>query len=1100
MEGWSGTRGAIIGYGASTSGNVHVSNAGQWHSSDDIVLGRMGHGTLQITDGGQVSSAGNLITGQYWTDPGSRGDILVSGAGSTLQTGGRITLGDVGNGQMTITDGGSVTAGGPVHVGSWGIGYADVSHGGSLATHGTLHVGDGNWATLNIGPGGSVSSVTGELARFYEGVATVTVAGAGAQWNNSGDLNIGAAGVAALIIGAAGTVNSRNATLGGTAVGAGRVTIKGTDALWNNTGILDVGYMGVGTLNIADGGRLATGRTRIGHVAGSYADVNISGQESTWTNTGILTVGDNGTGSLGIRDGASVSTGGLILGNYNSGIGTLLVTGPGSRLETEFVGIGSGDNTAARNGTGRMVLSDGAEVHTNDIVLIAQTRNSRGDITVTQDSQWTIDGKLQLGFNGDASLLVATGSRLQTGLGTCIGCSGNGTATATVSGAGSSWIEADHIMIGRAGKGTLTIDDGARVVVGKDNGYLQLADFKNSTGLLNIGTGGLAGTLDTAVVQGGDGTAMVNFNHTDVSEFAAKLTGSLSVNLLGEGTTTLMARNDYSGETSLLAGTLRAGTAGAFSAASHHVLNPSAALHLGGFNQSVGSLENAGAVVFADNNAVPGTVLTVQGDYIGNGGVLHMNTALAGDDAATDRLVINGDSHGHSWLQVNNAGGAGAATSNGIQLVAVQGNSAGVFELQGRAVAGLYEYWLHQGGHDTPNDGGWYLRSEAQVVPPVVPAVAPPIDPPTPPVEPEVVEPEITEPEVIDPEIKEPETTAPEVVNPGVVTPEVVAPPLPIRPTAPVLRPEPAAYLGNQIAALRMFRSTLHDRVGDQNVSGSNADENGNSAWVRTQTSTLDAGTLNGQIEMNTRAAIAQFGLEKQFAVGAGRMHLGAVGGLGRATSEDRSIISNHHATGTVKGTNAGIYATWYPQADAQPGAYLDALVQYARFDNTVKGGYLGREQYNSQAWSLSLEAGRAFQVHAGETYGIHVEPQAQVVYTDFSSDNVREANGTLVRSQTAGSADMRLGVRVFARELSDAHNRVQPFAAFNWWSGGAAATLSMDGEQLRHDATRNLLEAKVGAQLQLGHGWSGWGQVGYQRGGDAYRDVNGQLGLKLSW
>jgi outer membrane autotransporter protein len=33
-----------------------------------------------------------------------------------------------------------------------------------------------------------------------------------------------------------------------------------------------------------------------------------------------------------------------------------------------------------------------------------------------------------------------------------------------------------------------------------------------------------------------------------------------------------------------------------------------------------------------------------------------------------------------------------------------------------------------------------------------------------------------------------------------------------------------------------------------------------------------------------------------------------------------------------------------------------------------------------------------------------------------------------------------------------------------------------------------------------LGHGWSGWGQVGYQRGGDAYRDVNGQLGLKLSW
>lgn len=319
-------------------------------------------------------------------------------------------------------------------------------------------------------------------------------------------------------------------------------------------------------------------------------------------------------------------------------------------------------------------------------------------------------------------------------------------------------------------------------------------------------------------------------------------------------------------------------------------------------------------------------------------------------------------------------------------------------------------------------------------------------------------------------------------------------------PPAPVLRPEPGAYLGNQIAALRMFRSTMHDRVGEQHLNAGNTDDHGHAVWARTQTSTLDAGVVSGQIDLRMQTDVVQLGAEKRLAAGEGRVHIGVMGGYGRATTEAMSLVSHHRATGTVKGSMAGMYGTWFQQADGAPGAYVDVVAQYARFDNTVKGSYLGREQYDARSWSLSLETGHAFQLHAGKRHGIYLEPQVQVIHTGFSSDDVREANGTLVRNRRLRDTTTRVGARLYGRELGKEHNRVQPFVAINWWSGGATASVMMDQERLSHELPGSVYEAKAGVQMELGKGWSGWGQVGYQRGGDSHRDVAGQIGLKLGW
>ncbi|WP_025381342.1 autotransporter outer membrane beta-barrel domain-containing protein [Yersinia similis] len=135
---------------------------------------------------------------------------------------------------------------------------------------------------------------------------------------------------------------------------------------------------------------------------------------------------------------------------------------------------------------------------------------------------------------------------------------------------------------------------------------------------------------------------------------------------------------------------------------------------LGGYGQVTGNVENHGDLIMP--NALTGGdfgTFTIDGNYTGDEGMITFNTILAGDTSVTDRLVITGNTAGQSYVTVNNIGGVGARTFEGIKIIDVGGDSAGQFILNGRAVGGAYEYFLYQGGASTPDDGNWYLRTQA---------------------------------------------------------------------------------------------------------------------------------------------------------------------------------------------------------------------------------------------------------------------------------------------------------------------------------------------------------------------------------------------------
>ena len=470
------------------------------------------------------------------------------------------------------------------------------------------------------------------------------------------------------------------------------------------------------------------------------------------------------------------------------------------------------------------------------------------------------------------------------------------------------------------------------------------------------------------------------------------------------------------------------------------------------------SLRNAGTIDFAAPAQGGFKALTVRGDYTGADGVLALNTVLAGDDAQTDRLVVEGDTRGRTALVVRNAGGAGAQTANGIQVVQVDGQSQGAFALQGRALAGAYEYRLYQGGVADPLDGDWYLRSQAT-------------------------------------------TPANPVVQPTSAAAGAAIPAVPVVPApGPVYRPEVGAYLANQAAGLSMFQHQMHDRSGEPDFAASREDR-APAAWVRVQRRQIDGKAGGDQLDLGTNTSLLQAGGElAAWSAGEQRFHLGAMGGFGRADSAIGSRQSGYRAHGEVEGYGVGVYGSWFASADRQAGPYADAWLQYGDYDNRVRGEGLAEERYDAETWAASLEGGWTFAVPAGDKTRLYVEPQAQLVYTDYRADDHVEANGSRVESSRSDAVTTRLGVRVFGHTAASGTNLVQPFVILNWWHDDGDGAASFDGVRVASALPRDRYEAKLGVQAQLGGGWTSWANAAWATGGDDYREVGGQLGVNYRW
>jgi T5SS/PEP-CTERM-associated repeat protein len=388
-----------------------------------------------------------------------------------------LTVGFGPNGSLNVQNGGRVESA------STRIGFGNITSNGvvtvdgntsSFSGAGPLYVGDQATGALFVLNGGDVTNTQGWVANQAGSSGEVTVSGPGSTWTNSEFVVIGFYGDGSLSVFNGGQVlnPAGSASIGNRSGSTGTVLVDGPGSAWTNNFTLFVGFEGSGDMTIRNGGSVSnTGsETAIAYSPGSDGTVLVDGAGSSWTNDVLLTVGAGGTGELTIQNGGLVSNTGsqTVIGGSAGSNGKVTVDDASFNVSVTPLVVGV-------LGTGELVVRNAASAQSAD-ATVGEGPLSRGTVTVQgPDSLWQISGDLTVGDGGIGDLNILDGGEVRNRFANLSTTGGVGSAT--ISGAGSTWINEFDLTIGAAfNSGFMTISDGGAVL-----SRLSIMGF-NSTG------------------------------------------------------------------------------------------------------------------------------------------------------------------------------------------------------------------------------------------------------------------------------------------------------------------------------------------------------------------------------------------------------------------------------------------------------------------------------------------------------------------------------------------------------------------------------------------------------------------------------------------
>ncbi|WP_310191066.1 autotransporter outer membrane beta-barrel domain-containing protein [Pseudomonas hunanensis] len=503
------------------------------------------------------------------------------------------------------------------------------------------------------------------------------------------------------------------------------------------------------------------------------------------------------------------------------------------------------------------------------------------------------------------------------------------------------------------------------------------------------------------------------------------------------------------------------------------------------------TVNNAGTIDLSRGNDAQGRLLIV-GNYHGDNGTLRLNSVLAGDGAASDRLVVSqGSIDGSTALLVNNLGGAGAATgADGIQVVEARDgatSSASAFVQTQVLSAGAFDYRLFKGGVTAGSENSWYLRSTLVAAPP--PAVVDPVQPEQPeqPGQPEQPE------QPVEPAVSPP-IAAPAPGQPDLPTPVAGESLALYRPEVPVyaVAPRGAAIIARQALG------TFHQRQGDQRLLGG---QGGLSAswgqayggtlrqqWTGTVSPSLDGDLYGFKVGQDLFVHVSDSGLRQHVGLYVSHSRLEAdVKGFALA-QQDRSV-------GDLKldGDSVGGYWTLV----GGQGGYLDAVLQYTDLDGRARSSRGQSLTLDGHVWTASLEGGQPFTL--SEHWSL--EPQAQLIAQKVALNSASDGI-----SRVTHEAQVELTARVGARlqgDFSTSGNRLlQPYAQINLWhgDGGRDSLIFDDVDQIKTDYRYTSLQLESGVVAQVSQALSLHAGVQYSTNLDSRQQESSGVNLGVRW
>lgn len=911
-------------------------------------------------------------------------------------------------------------------------------------------------------------------------------------------------------------VASRGAVLLGS--NNGNTLTNGQEGVISTSGIYNDGMAANGDSNmLVNAGQITTTGNNSYGMTAAWGQSNLGAQGNTIVNTGtVSTSGNNARAASLLGGGGTVHNSGTLTTSGRDSVAvymqgnndTLINSGTIQTSGTASSG-GSVDavvsNTLGSSFTANIVNEAGGAIISNNGIGI---RSLNGNTTITNAGLIQGGGGTAIkGGNGNVTLNLQTGSQI---IGMADGGAGANSVTLMGSGtASNTFVNFQSLTMGGdawtwAGTGTFTT-------------ALVQSGTLNLTGTLGATTGSVVATVDSgATLQANAANlplsvtdnGLVRFQQDTAGTYAGTISGAGSVEKAGAGTLTLNGSHSHAGGTNVSEGTMVVGDGTGVAAAlsgGGPVQIASGAM-LGGYGSVTGNVTNAGTIAVANavaslaigvvgNFQINGTLtnagllqlggnrigntLTVAGNYVGQNGTIALNTYLAGDGAASDRLVINGgNASGTSMLHVTNINGPGAQTlGDGIQVVQASNGAttgASAFTLQGGTIgAGAYAYYLAKGGTSGGSGDNWYLRNTI--------AAKPAPDAGTSPGQPASVTPA--------------EGTPVSIVN-------AIANANPDNAGRPVYRLEVPLYaeapsVARKLGLLQI--DNFHNRQGEQGL----LSENGrmSAAWGRTwggSSKIAQKGDLQPSFDGTVWGMQVGQDLYADSTADGRRNHYGLFLGVARAFGDVMgfALVQPDLRTGSLQVNSYSIGGYW---THIGPGGwYTDAVAMGSALRVRTQSGNGVNGSSNGGAFTGSLETGLPLALGNGLT----LEPQAQLLWQWTSLDRFNDGISD-VKWNNGNTFVGRVGVRL--QWAGRAHgidwkpylrlNVLRSFGNDDQTTFGGTTTLGTSVGQT---------SGQIGAGLiaEVSKHSSVYASVSYltQLGGRHQRTVSGNAGVRWSW
>jgi T5SS/PEP-CTERM-associated repeat protein len=261
-----------------------------------------------------------------------------------------------------------------------------------------------------------------------------------------------------------------------------------------------------------------------------------------------FTVGPNGTVRVDVTgNGALTSLAGVSIGSAAGADGTLALDGPLARL-----GVTASNMVVGQSGKGTLVLSNGAQASLDSGLALGLAETGAGTVNVVGNGSLLTANTIDVGGQGNGTLNISANAQVTTTqlrVGVQSPSSGTTAGIVTVGSSGQLEVNGGAFILGDSNRGTLTVDNGGRVVV---SGNLIMGSQSNGFGTLNVAAGGTLtlGNASTLVI----GNAQDGVGEVTISGIGAVVNApSVVVGLDGSGTLTVQNGGVLNASTSLTA-------------------------------------------------------------------------------------------------------------------------------------------------------------------------------------------------------------------------------------------------------------------------------------------------------------------------------------------------------------------------------------------------------------------------------------------------------------------------------------------------------------------------------------------------------------------